>query len=606
MKHFISRSLILFWFVLGLAHLPVSLVQAADNFEANLNSTYTINDLGNAQVIYNITLINNTPTLYVTQYAIKINSGSVSRVEVIYNNKVLTANVATINNETSIGITFPDKIVGKGQERRLQIKYQTPDLVEMTPTTLGITIPKLADPSAFAHYQVILKTPQKFGQAVRTSPTINDQEEEGSFIISHFNNLKGQGITAQFGKTQTYKIDLTYHLNNEGQSAGIGQIALPPDTSWQKLNYLDIQPRPKTIQTDQDGNWIASFLIQAQKDLEVTASATVKISLDQQPEVPIVKPLPAHLKALEYWESDNEKIKTIANQYQTPAEIYSFVLNTLSYSYPNDQTNPVRLGALLSLVNPDQAVCQEFTDLFIALARANKIPSRRLTGFAYTKNNKLKPSSLVDNVLHAWPEFFDINTNSWQQVDPTWEQTTGGADFYNQFDLNHIVFAINGASSTSPAPVGLTDTQNQAVKVTFASPTDDQTTIQNLRATLNPKTVSSLPIPGLLELSLLNPSGQALYKLQPILSSSELILENHDILSLLPFQSANLTVYVKPSCWFACGNHDLQLEVNGQTYQLTIPSTSRIWIFPGLLTLAIIGIIITLFTGSILVFKRKK
>ena len=240
------------------------------------------------------------------------------------------------------------------------------------------------------------------------------------------------------------------------------------------------------------------------------------------------------------------------------------------------------------------------------MSRAKKIPARRLTGFAYTKNNKLKPSSLVDNVLHAWPEFYDTNTDNWQQVDPTWEQTTGGADYFHQFDLNHITFAINGVSSTTPAPVGLTDSQQKDVRVTFADTFSQTSDDKPLKVTLNPKTIYNVPIPGLLELSLTNQSGLALYRIKPTLYSSNLILENSYISNLLPFQSVNLNIYVKPSCWFACGDHDLQLEVNDQKYHLTFPSTSKVWIFPGVIAVAIIGVVITLFTGSVLVFKRKK
>jgi hypothetical protein len=476
----------------------------------------------------------------------------------------------------------------------------------MTPNTLGISIPKLADPKAFNHYQTSLKTPQKYGMPTRTSPTVSDQESEGDFIISHFNDLQGQGISAQFGQSQIFKIDLIYKLTNEGQSAGVAQIALPPDTSWQKLNYLDIQPRPQNIQADADGNWIASFLIQAEKELEVTATATVKLTLDQNPEVPIIKPLPGHLKSLSYWESDNSKIKDLANQQQSAVDLYNYVITSLEYGYPNAETVPVRKGAVQALIEPDQAVCQEFTDLFIALSRAKKIPARRLTGFAYTKNNKLKPSSLVDNVLHAWPEFFNTSMGNWQQVDPTWEETTGGADYFHQFDLNHITFAINGVSSVSPAPAGLNDTQQKEVKVTFAQTFESTPVKEQLELSLNPKKISGIPVPGLLELSVHNLTGRAIYQLQPNLNSSNYWLKTTDSLNLLPFQTGQWTIYIKPSCWFACSDDDLQLQVNGQNYQLKLSSTTQVWIIPGVIALAFIGIVVALLTGSVLVFKRKR
>ena len=45
--------------------------------------------------------------------------------------------------------------------------------------------------------------------------------------------------------------------------------------------------------------------------------------------------------------------------------------------------------------------------------------------------------------------------NTGKPVDPTWGDTTGGVDYYNFFDLNHIVFAYNGKSSEQPPPAEL-------------------------------------------------------------------------------------------------------------------------------------------------------
>jgi len=60
------------------------------------------------------------------------------------------------------------------------------------------------------------------------------------------------------------------------------------------------------------------------------------------------------------------------------------------------------------LDNTTNAVCLEYTDLFVTLARAAGIPSRSIEGFAYTKNSRLRPLSLVDDVLHAWVQYYDF------------------------------------------------------------------------------------------------------------------------------------------------------------------------------------------------------
>ena len=58
-------------------------------------------------------------------------------------------------------------------------------------------------------------------------------------------------------------------------------------------------------------------------------------------------------------------------------------------------------------------------------------------------------------------------------VDLTWGNTTGGVDFFNQFDLNHFAFSILGQNSQLPALPGLVKSkaQNQnKLKFPLASP----------------------------------------------------------------------------------------------------------------------------------------
>jgi len=39
-------------------------------------------------------------------------------------------------------------------------------------------------------------------------------------------------------------------------------------------------------------------------------------------------------------------------------------------------------------------------------------------------------------------------------VDPTWGNTTGGVDYFNTFDFDHLAFVVKGISSTYPVPAG--------------------------------------------------------------------------------------------------------------------------------------------------------
>ena len=122
------------------------------------------------------------------------------------------------------------------------------------------------------------------------------------------------------------------------------------------------------------------------------------------------------------------------------------------------------MGAANALDKQDSALCLEFTDLFIALARAAGIPARAVNGFAYTDNANLRPLSLEQDVLHAWPEYYDDQRQLWRPIDPTWGNTTGGVDFFNQTDLNHFAFVTLGQDSAYPIPAGAYKTDDQPAK----------------------------------------------------------------------------------------------------------------------------------------------
>jgi hypothetical protein len=107
-----------------------------------------------------------------------------------------------------------------------------------------------------------------------------------------------------------------------------------------------------------------------------------------------------------------------------------------------------------ALDNPDSAVCLEFTDLFIALARSAGIPAREVDGYAHTENERQRPLSLEEDILHAWPEYYDYERQTWVMVDPTWGKTTGGVDYFDTFDFDHIAFVIKGEDSVYPVPAG--------------------------------------------------------------------------------------------------------------------------------------------------------
>ena len=80
-------------------------------------------------------------------------------------------------------------------------------------------------------------------------------------------------------------------------------------------------------------------------------------------------------------------------------------------------------------------------------------------GFGFSQDPKLRPLSLVSDILHSWPEYYDLKSQLWIPVDPTWENTSG-IDYFSSFDLNHITFVIHGKDPEYPLPAGTYKTEN--------------------------------------------------------------------------------------------------------------------------------------------------
>lgn len=521
---------------------PPVLAQTKDNFDTDLRITYAVNANGQTQVTHTIDLTNKTPTMYASQYSLKVGSPNIKNIRVTSNGSAITPTITTTTTQTNIEFQFPDQLVGEGKKRSIELNYTHPDASIISGKILEVQVPKLSSVDTYDSYQVTLITPAQFGAPTRVTPNKFESTISGNTITTRFVPTQGESVTALFGQHQIFDLKLRYPLQNSSANTSLAQIALPPDTAFQKMVYESLEPKPKKMERDSDGNWIATYELPPQTTTTVNLVAKTWISLQPATAFPTTQPSSVHTAAQVFWETTDPQIIQLANNYNTPRAIYDHVVEVLTYDESRNLENTPRLGAVESLKRPALAVCMEFTDLFIAIARAAKIPSRKLTGYAYTANSQLRPLSLEDDSLHAWPEYFDTTKQQWTPVDPTWGNTTGGVNYFDQFDLNHIVFAINGASSTTPYPAGSYKTQNVAdnnVEVSFAD-----TFHQPEPAFSLSKVSKRFGIPGNNQLTLINKSGQAWYNvsLTTAANSGVNLSLPKKIPVVLPYESVELTL----------------------------------------------------------------
>lgn len=597
-------------------------VHAAEDFENKLVTTYTVSESGTTTISHQFSIKNISPTTFLKQYSLSLFATQLTNVEVQYKQKKLEPSISTAGNATTILISFPDDVVGQGKERVFTVSYESSELAQRAGKVLEVQIPPFSTTEHYVEHTIVLKTPFMFGNPVHISPQPDQSQLDGQFITTQFKTIANKPIVAVFGTEQFFKMTLRYNLENASSNPGFIQIALPPDTSFQRMQYYSLEPSTNDISVDADGNWIATYHLSPNTTQPVYLTAGVKTTLAANTTTPIVQPTSDHFNAQRYWESGESDLQKVSAEHKGVEALYGYVVNTLKYSYSAVEQGNIlpRLGARAALAEPDKAVCQEFTDLFVALSRSQGIAARRLTGYAYTQNKTLKPLSYAADVLHAWPDYFDDSTQVWHQVDPTWENTTGGVDYLHEFDLNHIVFAINGASSTLPYPAGSYKSEKistQDVSVELA----DSYTEEKPELSLNlvPQKVFNFPIPGMYTLQVTNKTGFAWYNAQIHLVSSNNLLTQpatHEVHALLPFQMVEIPVQVYPSSGFSLTNATLSsaIELPKEQYETThsfsITSGPKLlrYVTDQTRVISVVagGLIIAISAWGLLVFKRKR
>lgn len=434
------------------------LAWAQEEFDVSFNTSYVVGADGTAQVQQKVRLTNRLSQVYATSYSLVVEGKTPEEVGVTQDGKSLPSEVSRENGRTKITVSFPDALVGKDKTREFIVQYRLTRFAIQNGQVWELAIPKLASSETIDSYFLSLSVPKSFGDPAYISPSARSKSATSAYQNFFFQkeDLTRAGIVAAFGEFQVFSFDLSYHLENPFSKPAQTEVALPPDTAFQRVYYEKIDPAPKNVWLDDDGNWLATFKLGPKERLGVKAQGAVQIFAKPQDFYPKINPDDKnhYLSSSPFWQVEDPEIKELARKLATPAAIYDFLIWNLRYDYSRVEEGVVRLGAKEALSNPGAAICMEFTDLFVALSRAAGIPAREVNGFAYTENPEIQPLSLVADVLHAWPEYWDERAGIWRPVDPTWGNTTGGVDFFNKFDLSHFTFAIHGKDASEPYPAG--------------------------------------------------------------------------------------------------------------------------------------------------------
>jgi hypothetical protein len=432
-------------------------------FATSYDITYDVREDGITEVTQDVTLKNLTDRFYPVNFSLLISSTKILDVQASDTSGLMETTVTPQGSKSKIEVKFNNHIVGLDKEYKWRLKYKSSDFAERQGKIWQITIPKINSTQASDDYKITLIVPVSFGDPTTISPKPVSNSEIGGRLNYNFvkDQLLASGIFANFGSGQHLNFLVRYDLKNDSLFPQTRKISLPPNTEFQEVVISSLNPKPDQVVKDLEGNLVGFYKVDRRKTLVVTATGEAKLrskSLINKENISpdLSKKL---LSPQKYWEVNNPllegKLLEIFNNSRAETNqakallINQYVSSTLIYDTERAKEKEfTRLGALTSLNNNNKALDAEFSDLFIALARTAGIPSRMLVGFAYTGNNSLRPQSFSGS-LHTWPEYYD-STSGWNMIDPEWQQTTGGVDYFHSIDLNHLVFAIWGLSSNEP------------------------------------------------------------------------------------------------------------------------------------------------------------
>lgn len=590
---------------------------AAENFSTSYDITYTLTDSGLTHSSMNIDLVNNTSDYYASSYAVTLGFENVENLKAFDASGPLSPQVSKENGTYTVKVPFPSQVVGLNKKRSFTITFDTPDISKKQGAIWEVNIPGLSDEGSISDFVVSLSYPPSYGRPSYVKPAVAFDPNNPQRVLQFSKEQLGKsGISISFGEKQVFSFSLVYHIKNANLFPIRTEIALPPTTNYQEVVIDSISPKPLQVIIDADGNWLAQYQLSPSEKMDITVKGYGILFLTPKPQALSEKDRLQYLSQKPYWNSMDPKIAETAKNLKTPREIYNYVVNALTYDYDRVTEKRERLGAVNVLKNPSSAVCLEFTDLFIALARANGIPAREVDGFAFTENSRQRPLSLVQDILHAWPEYYDSEKKTWVMVDPTWGNTTGGVDYFDTLDFDHFAFVIKGKDSGYPIPAGgYKYAEMEAVKdieVSFSETDPVINQSSKLSLTTPSKILSGFPIQG--ELMVYN-TGNVLSKNEDIAIFATNLLPRKQVVTMPqipPFGNAQASFAFEKTKFLTSLTAPITIQTQNETLRRNISvmplyfSVEMILIGGGLFAILAIGVsVITIITRRVSVPKRE-
>lgn len=362
-----------------------------------------------------------------------------------------------------------------GQPYTISATYRSYALSSRSGALIDIYIPSFSKDFQFSDdntnrtYNTKILIPKSFGDANLIVPSSSKIDAGDNWQIEFSQEQLTDTISwIQIGTKQYYDFAISLPVSPTTTIPlfyNTYEIALPRDVDagplTQRVFFTNISPKPHSVTQDIDGNLIASFRIPANLTTQIEISGYATVQIDRGFKLSNggnLADIPTEYlnitQAAPFWEVDSPQISALAAELKgSDTDIYTLVKRTYDYVVDKIDYSEVkrfgineRQGALKTLQG-GAAVCMEYSDLFIALMRAQGIPARAAFGYGYDAR-----STNGEQTAHQWAEVYMPALDTWIGVDTTWGESgnsiIGG-------DLNHFYKFMASRDPQTPAPISL-------------------------------------------------------------------------------------------------------------------------------------------------------
>lgn len=584
---------------------------AQTNFSTFYDVSYQVSENEVTSVAIDVDLKNNTTDFYADSYNIQTGFDNITNIKATDLGGELKYSAKKNEKGTLLSFDFNQKVVGINKTQEFSLSFDSREIAKKYGDIWEINIPGVANQEDYASFNTTVIVPKSFGNPNIIKPEALGLKSSQNSLSFSKNDLGKGGISIAYGDAQVYSFILSYHLQNKNLYPITTEIAIPSDNNYQSVLIDEMNPKPSDVHIDSDGNWLAKYKLLPSQNLDVTVKGLAKISYKPAVETLTKVQEQMFLLPQKHWESDDAEIKKLARELKTPEKIFNYVVENLKYDNSRVKEVQIRAGAKVALKNKNSAVCLEFTDLFIALARSAGIPARSVEGYANTSNSADRPLSLFKDILHSWPEYYDFKKGAWIMVDPTWQNTTEGIDYFNVLDFDHFAFVIKGADSEYPVPAGgykiPGQKSTQDVEVAATDIYVQKLPVLTAYTSFSKSYLGGFPIKG--EITINNDSG-VLAPNQTVLVTSDRVRPSPQSLyfdKIPPFGKKVLAVQFSPKPFLTNETDIIKIAIGQQTLEKGIviqPFYSHIYF----ITVLIGGLIIggTIGVISIIIYKRRR